>query len=282
MKKIKHYTGNSLDFYVKVRDSKRDEQLKASLRSIHPAIKNDYDSYDSAFASLQLHSLTPDASLSDAHRSQLSTLYKYKAVSLRKLMAVLTTNQYGQADTTCPFCMINSINSFDHILPQSEFKEYAVHPLNLMPCCTTCNDYKGDEWTSQNALQFLNLYQDDIPNVQYLFVDLSVVSGVIKAQFRVENQGNIDAALFSRIKHTYTQMYLCERFQERCFNVIKELSNSIQTYLANGLTTDVIKNVILAEVEGLRILYGYNYWIAILKEACCNDENAFHCLCTMK
>ncbi len=281
MKKIKHYTGKSLDFYTSVLTSKRDEKRVNSLIQINGLMSGLYDTYDDSFNRSQLHSLSPDPSLTNTQRRYLGSLYSFDAAPIRSLMNQLTTNEHGQVDKACPFCTINSSNTFDHILPQSVFHEYAVHPLNLIPCCSECNGHKGIEWKNGNALKFLNLYQDDLPDVQYLFVNLIVVDGIIKVEFYVSNPNGIDANLFARIHETYTTMQLCRRFKERCAEELSELAFTVQKYLSFGLSDAQIISAIQNEVEGMRKRKGYNYWKAILKEACCKDVNAFHCLAVM-
>lgn len=282
MKKIKHYTGDSLTFYEKVRDSKRNEGLKVSLIGIQDKVKLAYENYDRAFAERQLHALETDETLTSSQRSKLSSLYKFSAAPFQKLMNELTTNEHGQADKACPFCSINSSDTFDHILPKSIFDEYAVHPLNIIPCYSECNGHKGLEWLKDDELKFLNLYQDDLPNEQYLFVELTVENGVIKTRFYVENKGHIDAGLYERIEDTYIQMKLCKRFKERCSDEITELALTIQHEAENGMADEQIKTGIKWDAAKLKEKNGYNYWKAILKEACCDDETVFKCLKTMQ
>lgn len=282
MKKIKHYTGDPLAFYTDVRDSKRDVALKTSLRTIHPKMETLYRVYNDAFSHRQLHTLISDNSLTDVQRTHLASLYNYHAAPFKHLMNELTTNEYDQQDKTCPFCTINSASTFDHILPKSVFDEYAVHPLNLIPCCAECNGHKSDEWAKTDALKFLNLYQDELPNEQYLYVDLTVVNGMIKARFFVQNRGNIDLGLYERIEDTYTIMQLCRRFQERCADELYELALSIQSALVAGSSVERIKTSILRDADRLRQRKGYNYWKAVLKEACCTDDDAFLCLMNMR
>jgi len=31
----------------------------------------------------------------------------------------------------------------DHYLPKESFAEFAIHPMNLLPACTVCNEKKG-------------------------------------------------------------------------------------------------------------------------------------------
>jgi hypothetical protein len=48
----------------------------------------------------------------------------------RKLRKGLTTDENNRQCVVCPNCTINTINSFDHYLPQSEFAEYADNDSN--------------------------------------------------------------------------------------------------------------------------------------------------------
>lgn len=282
MKKVRHHRGDSLDFYEEVRDSKRKAALKASLRSIHGQVSTLYQTYDTAFARKQLHSLSATTSISEADRNNLASLYSFDAAPLRKLYKELTQNEYGQSDTKCPFCEVNHANSFDHILPQSQFKEYATHPLNLIPCCTDCNNHKGDEWKKNGRLKYINLYQDDIPEVQFLFVELTVQNGLIAAKFETRNNGAINPALYERIEETYTKMQLCQLYRDNCADELMELAISIQAQIEEGLSPEKVKSGILKNVSILRSKKGYNYWKAVLKEECCKNAAVFQCLCTMK
>ncbi|WP_220491502.1 MULTISPECIES: hypothetical protein [unclassified Pseudoalteromonas] len=59
----------------------------------------------------------------------------------------------------------------DHVLGQTEFPEYSVHPKNLFPCCSDCNRKKSDKFVDDKGSQlFLNLFIDDLPKSHYLKV----------------------------------------------------------------------------------------------------------------
>ena len=282
MKKIKHYTGKTLAFYEEVRDSKREEANKASLEAIHEIVKSDYEAYDKAFAAMQLHMLLPDKALNEENRSKLLSLYKYNAAPLQKLLNKLTTDEYNHVDDACPYCNVNTASTFDHILPKSAFQEYAVHPLNLIPCCPKCNGHKSTAWKQANSLKYLNLYQDDLPNVQYLFVKFTITDGLPLAKFYVQNTNNINPALYARIEATYRDMKLCRLYQRRCTEEICEISMLIKQGITRGTSVEQVKSELLEDVHDKRQRKGYNYWKAILKEAICNDSNAFQCLSATK
>ncbi len=53
----------------------------------------------------------------------------------------------------CPFCdcQYHKEVTIEHYLPKSIYPFLAVHPMNLIPCCTKCNGEKGDDNILINA-----------------------------------------------------------------------------------------------------------------------------------
>ena len=63
--------------------------------------------------------------------------------------------------------------TFDDYVPAVKFPEFAVHPLNLVPCCATCNSTKDADWlTAAGTRQYLHTYSDQLPDVQFVSVTL--------------------------------------------------------------------------------------------------------------
>lgn len=51
---------------------------------------------------------------------------------------------YDQLKSLCPVCDAQLASQLDHVLPKSQFPQYVVTPLNLVPLCASCNKSKGD------------------------------------------------------------------------------------------------------------------------------------------
>ena len=109
---------------------------------------------------------------------------------------------------------------------------------------------------------------------QYLFVEFVIKDGTIKASFYIENRENIDNKLFNRILNHYTKLHLCERFSQNSYNVISELKYLISN-CQEFLQKDAIKDIIYKSAIKERDQYGWNYWKAILKIECCNNDDVF-------
>lgn len=276
MRKIKHYEGDCFKFHEAVLERKESDSLKKEIKAIAADIKGQFDDYDKKFAKDDLPALSA-LSISQATKDKLKGLYDYHALMFRKLRKGLTTDENNRQCVVCPNCTINTINSFDHYLPQSEFAEYADNPINLIPSCTECNGHKSSVWRKGGERLFLNLYIDDLPNVQYLFVTLTIADDKrsVDAKFEVKNpNGVIDADLYKKIDYHYDKLELCERFRAHREEVLSGLANEIFK-LKDVLADDVIKSVVMSDVANDRKRFGYNYWKAILKEAVCNNQDVF-------
>ncbi len=276
MRKIRHYEGDCFEFHKKVVERKESDVLKKHITTINDDIKVQYNNYDTAFGKDTLRSLVP-LNLTKETKDELKSLYSYDAYIFRKLKRILTVDKNNRLDNLCPNCTINTINSFDHYLPQSEFAEYVDNPINLIPSCTECNGHKSSVWKKDGKRLFLNLYLDDLPSVQYLFIELSIADDgkSINTVFNVENrEGKIDANLFEKISYHYEKLDLCNRFCGNSEKVLSSLANYIYQ-LKDLLTDDAIKAVIMSNVHNERLKYGFNFWEAILKESVCNNTAIF-------
>lgn len=73
-----------------------------------------------------------------------------------------------------------------------------------MPCCSEYNERKSSNWIENGKRKYLNLYIDELPDVQYLFCDVRVSGDSIKCDFSLSNLNGIDADLFRKSETTLT------------------------------------------------------------------------------
>ena len=253
MKKIKHYEGDCFEFHEGVLERKESDNLKKEIKAIEDILKNQFKRYNEKFAEDKLEDLMA-LDLDGATKEKLKSLYDYDAYMFRRLMEELTVDSNNRPNILCPNCTVNTINSFDHYLPQSEFAEYADDPINLIPSCTECNGHKSSVWRKDGKRLFLNLYIDDIPDIQYLFVTLTIAEDErsVDAKFEVRNSENkIAAAIYDKIDYHYNKLELCKRFRKHREDVLSGLANEIYT-MKESLADDVIKSVILSDVANDR------------------------------
>ncbi|WP_299223831.1 hypothetical protein [uncultured Psychroserpens sp.] len=276
MRKLKPYNEDSFEFYEAVVNSKKnsaqDPNYKERLQAHEALISDKFDDYDEGFDDDDLVSLVNHGFINQ-DKTDLIKLYSYKSKKMQKLKIAVTTTERNRLLSTCQNCTISEVNSFDHFVNKDEFPEFSVHPKNLFPSCTKCNSYKGQDWRDQGQLTYLNLYLDDLPEEQYLFVDINIAhDDAVSTKFYLDNPHDIDDLLFTRIENHYKNLHLCKRFQENADTVITSLENTIRTY-SDKLPIEDIIDLVLENAERDIQYYGYNYWKSILELAMVESDD---------
>ena len=262
MKKVDHYIDDAFEFHKTVVSSKRDEHVKTLLSANEAILKDAFDNYDFHFngdSLIEIESLN----LSHELKKALLSLYRYDATAFRNLKNSLTTVN-GRVVVMCPMCTIDTIGSFDHILPKEEYAEFVDHPKNLIPCCTTCNSKKNRYWKENGTFLFLNLYLDDIPEQQYLFLSVTQTESWPILNFSVKNENDIDEPIFNRISSHYSRLDLCRRFEEASGQYLSEIQDSIRSLKDMGHTDDMIQILLNRMRENLQLREGPNFWKVVL------------------
>lgn len=267
MRNLKPYKDDSFEFWEDVvkrkQNPKHDPTFKSRVTALNNKIKKQYLNFDTHFGKNNLEELS-SLGYSGSTKDDLLNIYSYKSKLIQELKKKVTVTAKNRIINTCQNCTINEINSFDHFVPQSEFSEFVVNPRNLFPSCTQCNGYKSLIWRDNGKRTFLNLYLDNLPKAQYLFVDITLKGKSIDVEFHLENPNKIDKELFNLIKSHYTRLHLCERFNESIDQIITPLINSMKPYISK-LPIDEIKDSVIQTSEKNKIAFGHNYWKSILE-----------------
>lgn len=72
----------------------------------------------------------------------------------------------------CCYCEIDRAKDLDHSLPQKHFPYLSITPINLVPCCGTCNAYKLDVVPSDEFSIPFNPYFDSYCTAEWLNVEI--------------------------------------------------------------------------------------------------------------
>jgi hypothetical protein len=271
MKNSKPYSEDSFAFYKLVCEKKQSQELKYRLSTMNDEIRLLYIEYDEHFSKNTLESIHPKGYAAQ-HRADLAVLYDYKMVPFQDLRLELTTTASGRV-VKCQHCTINDSNTFDHLVPQSEFVEYSIHPKNLICSCGDCNGRKGTVWRDGGRRTSLNLYLDQLPDIQYLFVELSIGNIRTDVRFFLDNPANaIDAEIYQLICNHYGRLNLCKRFADGADTVITSFKNILGPL---RMIPDVAQReaIIVAYIDSERSAFGYNHWQTILKLTLFNDPD---------
>lgn len=264
MKNLKPFSGDAKKEYKDAVDRKpKYSESSKRLGLIESDIETAYDHYKQNFDISSLHTVTVRAWSSEL-KDDLLSLYGYQKKIIRNIRNNITNQQIVTIQSTCQNCTLDSVNTMDHVLPKMKFPEYAVNGYNLFPCCSRCNGYKS-EIVDHSA--FLNLFIEELPSVQYLFVRVCWELDSVNFEFFLSNEkGLIPNELYAQIENHYANLYLLQRMKDAARSYLSEFISSNKNYYKKLGKDDVIEAV-LESIEEDRIAYGYNYWKCCLKIA---------------
>lgn len=272
MKILRPYNGDTFDVHKQAVSSKHKGELKDRLIAINPLVKSQFEIYKSHFSSNTLGSVASDVELAKS-KDDLLSLYSYQSKTIRQVRENIRRQQIKTIISTCQNCTIDSVNSIDHILPKSSYPEFIVNPINLFPCCTTCNSHKLDAIENDSGQKFLNLYLDELPNIQYLFVDISLDENKdLDFTYFLENPDNkIPAEFFLVIKNHYNKLHLFERFKLKSIEYLSELESKISAFRRRLSIEDIVIDLTTA-INDEKDAYGHNHWKCILESTLINSH----------
>lgn len=163
----------------------------------------------------------------DAIHTAFNTSFK-KGIKKSELKMV-----YDECQNVCPFCGDRKIEEIDHYIPKEAYPEFTLYPGNLVPLCNKCNKKKGEKFLdTTNKRQFINVYYDDIDNLDFISIDIKYDSANIKKTIKVKYTAD-----FGKISDLYLREIVCkhcknldllERYEEAAINEISELLMVVQ------------------------------------------------------
>lgn len=279
MKKVKYYSGDALDFHKDVlkakRNTKDDPTYKKRMEDREDTISAQFTEYDTRFAANTLEGM-PVVPLTSSQIADYLRLYRYKDKCFQDLEEKLSVDENGHEYPYCPLCDIGEYHSLDHILPKGVYPILCDHPKNLIRCCSTCNEYKSEVWLEGGKRKYLDLYIDDVPNEQVLFVELSLNGDLAVYKYYVSDVNHPNPDLYRMYKNGFEKLELARRYKkqtnEEITNMISSMKDNIKQFNA---TDDQLKTSIRSSVADMQQRHGVNYWRAILKLAFCDDAKMF-------
>lgn len=249
---------------------KNDGDEKNELNSIETEMELCYNDYESHFCLNDLESLHR-AQVGIDHQDVLIGLYSSQKKLVKDLRGRYFEINPQTYNNLCPYCVINSANTTDHILPKDLYAEYAINVKNLIPVCSECNSAKGEKVLDNYGKRFIiNYYTDLIPDVQFVNVDILVRNGALIFEYFLSNPNNrIDAELYALVKRHFDALRLLKRYKEKAIQEFAEIKNS---YLAEQFSSEDDYNIFAAKQIMKCDLdvheYGRNHWKVVLLRSC--------------
>jgi 5-methylcytosine-specific restriction endonuclease McrA len=252
-----------LDRFIAIRDKKRNP-TRASLIAAHALLTNRYQEYERAIAQNALAGL-PQCPAARQLSNDFRACYSGSTQPLRDLKKAIVDAQPPRQLKYCPMCGMALPNTYDHYLPAVLFPEYAVHPQNLVPCCSSCNSIKGDKWLcAAGERQYLNAYSDELPDVQILQVTLHQDPALrgVGATFSLRRPSCFTEAQWRLIDSHFRRLCLIDRYDELGNQEISEILSMSKIFLDEGAPD--VRAILSSMAKERQGVHGRNHWTAVL------------------
>lgn len=250
----------------------RRDRLTRRLKTI----RRYFDEYDAAKRELELMRKRKHTR---EQREDLEHCYTYRTKPLNKLLADIRSKLPSIISNKCQYCNIDSPKTFDHYLSKGRFPEFAIHALNLLPCCHACNQLKGEKFLDDSGYRrIVNLYFDPLPTRRYLNVHIDYdPSNTPSATYSLIRPIGLRHRTFHLIQNHYEALELLDRYRESSNATFSE---TIKSMLAHRWTTGEVEQFLREEATMLSTEISPNYWKAVMFEAMANDAR-FIALCVL-
>jgi len=172
----------AIDVYIACVRRTKNAKLKIALQDEAPRLAQRSDIYAAKAAQHDLHNFVPEMPV-HVQSEQLTAVYDRVLVNggERPLYDFLKSRARFRR---CLLCGQRDVQTLDHHLPQAQYPELCVTPVNLVPCCRECNSAKSMYVPSTYDEQTFHPYFDDWS--QTLVVEAAVqVDEVVSVSFSV-------------------------------------------------------------------------------------------------
>jgi 5-methylcytosine-specific restriction endonuclease McrA len=265
MKNLTPFKGSYLKNLENIIDDKY-EPGKTRLNTLKPKISKRYFQYQRNYLLDALETIS-SGSYTSQEQADLENCYSSTTASFGEIVKQIKESQHRDLQGTCQYCGIQKPNTIDHYLPKSDFPEFSVLALNLIPCCGDCNTKKNNYWLDKGFRGIINFYIDNLPQIQFLFCDITIDSTneLPNVNFRLTIPKTIDKRLRTIINNHFKRLDLCNKYLEFINDFITDKINSIVSYLNSNNPND-IKDRIGKEAINLKNRYGINNWRTVLTD----------------
>ena len=262
---------NLIDWYDRIILNKDQGAIRDELYNIRNDINNKYNGYTGKFTPKDIINIANSTYIKN-HPALLSC-YKSEGNVLANLKKLIREAQSDDLKGTCQYCGIGKPQSFDHYLPISEYPEFSVLAINLIPCCTDCNGKKRSYWKENGNRGIINFYLDNIPNEQFLFAEVELVNGIPTLKFKIENINVIDPVFYAIVEKHYSRLGLIKLYTDESPDYLGELIRILKNYV-DDWSVESLSSKLLNDSNQMEIQFGKNYWRAVISKAL-SESNDF-------
>lgn len=242
-------------------------ESKVHLTPNESLVEDRYEVYQTQYNLGKLESILPITWMKEL-KDELNGCYENKTAPMSLIKKEIRNRLTSVRHYTCPYCGFRTPDTIDHYLPKTFFPEFAVLPLNLLPCCGICNGKKGNYWIEKGQRGIFNFYLDAPPPDQFLFVDLKFKVGdrIPLIDFNADFGKISDPIVRAIIEKHFIRLELINEYNEYCSFEIDTIRNEL-IYVLRSKDPAIIRNTLESMAENYSDHFGINYFVALFCKA---------------
>lgn len=196
--------------------------------------------------------------------------YKHKFVQVSKIRKKYYDVIIANANGTCPICGQITDLTIDHYLPKSKYPLLSLSPINLIPCCYSCNKDKGDWDPIPLEKAPIHIYLEEINEV-WLGVDITFHNGEINYKFKAIHSDN---TYNDRLNFSLEKYKMSSRFKGNCVFEINSSKNMYKKYVETDPSLTLLEKHFMEIIESCEYS-DKNSWKSALYRGLLNNIEEF-------
>lgn len=168
----------------------------------------------------------------------------------------------------CPLCAQRDVATLDHYLPKQAYPEFAILPMNLVPCCFDCNHAKSEHVPTTSAEQMFHPYFDNWNDLELIQADIEI-GQTVQADFSV-NVDDLPPAIAERAITHFEELELAVLYSSHASIELVQRRGDFALTFQNG-GPEALQAELLRESQSRRAPFP-NAWQPVLYEALANSD----------
>jgi hypothetical protein len=236
------------------------------LRNALPVLQSAYAAYEQALMQ------GPSCKPVNIPTEQANALkHTYEAMRTRAALKPIREELLAAADNLldgyCPLCGVEQVSTLDHYAPKGSYPEFAIFCLNLVPCCSRCNQLKSvSAGDGIENIPFVHPYFHAPPAEPILYATVHVEATSAYVRYGLQQPPTCDDALFGKFSNQAAQIRLVKKIERVAQPELVTYSGTCATLFEYGGETAVSSDAARRSAD-LDDRWGLNNWRSALYRA---------------
>lgn len=174
----------------------------------------------------------------------------------------------------CAYCRSQTARTLDHFIPKHHIGALAIEPWNLVPCCDSCNNYRGSRWDRTPHGRAIHPYF--LPELgRWLRASVDVSTDPIEPViviYRAEPDPDLGQELCARVRAQFEAL----RLRQTIGTFAVDELQTVQRRLRTRFRAEHLAREYLAEEADILLQHDANSIRGVLYEAL-SASSAFIC-----